>query len=334
MRYKGRMMEGLPIEKIISHGLRRLLSPAAKSAQSVAKTPRTKKIAVIENLRHCIGMFTKITIAMSCLLLVLPAAGAKDEKLTPEELVSKHLESIGPAAKRMAAKSRSTGGTVQVAFRVGGSGTLNGKGNILSQGNAVRLGFGFSALDYSGEQIAFDGNKISVGQISPGNYPPFSRFVYENDLPLKEGLLLGTLSTNWALLAFSEKKPKLDLSGPKKIDGRQLYELKYQSRTIKGSMQVWLYFEPETFRHVRSQFKLETPLTSVARISDSAEVVRYQILEQFDQFKEVDGLTLPHSYKVDYTIDSPRGGLLTSWNYVVDRVSHNETIENRIFSVQ
>jgi len=279
-------------------------------------------------------MFTRLTITIASLLVVLPSVAAKDEKLTPEQVVAKHLDSIGSAEKRMAVKSRSTAGTVQVAFRVGGSGTMNGKGNIMSQGNAVRLGFGFGALDYSGEQIAFDGNKISVGQISPGNYPPLSRFVYENDLPLKEGLLMGTLSTNWALLDFSNKKPKLDLSGPKKVDGGQVYEMKYQSRTIKGSLLVSLYFDAETFRHVRTQFRLEAPLTTISRISDSAEMVRYTILEQFDQFKEVDGLTLPHSYKIDYTIDSPRGGSLTSWAYSVDRVSHNEKLESQVFSLQ
>ena len=221
-----------------------------------------------------------------------------------------------------------------MVFRVGGSGSLAGKGSILTQANAVRADFAFPALDYSGEQIAFDGNKVTAGQISPGNYPPFSRFLYENNILLKEGLLFGALSTGWALLDVPGRKPKLDSSGLKKIDGRQLYELKYTSRSNPGSMQVWLYFDSETFHHVRSQFKLEVPTTNLTRISDSAEMVRYQIIEQFDQFKEVDGLTLPHSYKFDYTIDSPRGGMLASWAHVIGRITHNETIERRLFSVQ
>src|SRR4030095_14709641 len=92
------------------------------------------------------GMRSKQFIAMSCFLaatiaLMPPISRAREEKLKPEELVTKHLDSIAPAEKRKALKSRSTMGSVQVSFRVGGSGTLNGQGNIISQGNSVRAGF-------------------------------------------------------------------------------------------------------------------------------------------------------------------------------------------------
>jgi hypothetical protein len=295
----------------------------------------------MSKVRHCIGMPFKQSIAISTLVLVLcavasvvPESSAKDEKLKPEELVAKHLQSIGPADKLKAVTGRTTTGTAQVVFRVGGSGALNGKGNILSQGNSVRLGLSFASLDYPGEQIAFDGSKVTAGFMSPGNYPPFAGFVYERDTLLKEGLLFGTLTTNWTLLDLTEKKPRLDLTGMKKIDGVQLYELKYVGRNTKGNIQAWMYFEPDTFRHVRSIFKMEIPATQMSRITDSAELVRYQILEQFSEFKEVDGLTLPHLYKLDFTIDAPRGGMVTSWTHTIDRIMHNETLERQLFSVQ
>jgi len=285
-------------------------------------------------------MSCKRKVAISYLSLLLLALGsgpmasaAKDEKLKPEELIAKHLESIGPAEKRKAIKTRATAGTAQVVFRVGGNGNLSGKGNILSDGPSVRMGFNFPALDYPGEQLAFDGSKVTAGQISPGNYPPFSGFIYQNDFLLKEGLLFGALSAGWTLLNVSSKQPKLESNGLKKIEGRELYELKYLIRNTKVSIQTWLYFEPETFRHVRSQFKLEVP-AQMTRITDSAELVRYTILEQFDQFKEVDGLTLPYSYKLDFTIDSPKGGMLTSWTHVIDRIVHNQSIERQLFSLQ
>lgn len=274
-----------------------------------------------------------VVLAMVAVASMPPVTGAKDEKLKPEELIAKHLDSIGSVEKRKAVKSRATVGTVQVVFRVGGSGTLNGKANILSQENAVRAGFGFNALEYPGEQIAFDGNKVTAGQMSPGNYPPFAGFLYEHNALLKEGLLFGSLTTGWTLLDVAAKKPKLDVN-LKKIDGRQLHELKYSGRNTKENMQAVLYFDSETFRHVRSQFRMEVPSTRVSRISDSAELVRYQINEWFDNFKEVDGLTLPHSYKVDFTIDGPRGGMLTSWEHVIERITHNETLEPQLFSLR
>jgi len=273
-------------------------------------------------------------VAMSALVLTAPPSAAKDEKLKPEELIAKHLDSIGPAEKRKAVKSRTTIGRAEVAFRVGGSGTLNGKANILSQGNSVRLGFVFPALDYPGEQMAFNGEKVTAGQISPGNYSPLGRFIYENDVLLKEGMLFGALSTAWTLLDVSPKKPRLDSTGLKKIDGRQLLELKYVPRSAKNSIQAWYYFDPETYRHVRTQIKLEQPTTQVARITDTAELVRYLILEEFEDFKPVDGLTLPHSHKIEFTVDGPRGGLVTTWAHNIDRIVHDDTIERPMFSLQ
>jgi len=286
------------------------------------------------------GMQSKHIVVVSCVLAALliasmsPISGAQDKKLKPEELVAKHLDSIASAEKRKAVKSRTTTGTVQVNFRVGGSGALSGKSNVLSQGDSVRTGFSFSALEYPGEQFAFDGNKVTAGQMSPGNYPPLSGFLYENDILMKEGLLLGTLSTHWALLDVASRKARLDSSGLKKIGGRQLHELKYSARSTKVNMQSWLYFEPETYRHVRSQFRLEVPTTRLARISDSAELVRYQIIEEFDQFKEVDGFTLPHSHKIEFTVDGPRGGLLTTWENLIQRVTHDENLESQFFMLQ
>jgi hypothetical protein len=271
-------------------------------------------------------------VALLVTLVKAPATSAKDEKLKPEELIAKHLDSIGPADKRKAVQSRAASGTTQAAFRVGGSGTYNGNGNILSQEKGLRLGFSFNAIDYPGEQIAYDGNKVTVKQSNPGVYPPFSRFIYENDYLIKEGLLFGTLSTQWALLDVP-KQAKMEVTGLKKINGKQLYELKYTFRNSKG-MQAWFYFDPETFRHVRSEFKLELAPTNVDKITDSAEQVRYHILEQFDEFKPVDGLTLPYSYKLDFTIDAPKGGLFTSWAYAIRAINHNESFEKNLFSVQ
>jgi hypothetical protein len=284
-------------------------------------------------------MQNKSIIAASCFLCLLVVVSrhlvleARQQKLKPEELVAKHLDSIGTPEARKAVSSRTTSGTVQVNFRVGGSGTLNGKANILSQQNLLRLGFGFGAIEYPGEQIAFDGNKVTAGMMSPGNYPPFAGFIYEHDFLVKEGLLFGSLSTGWGLNDIAAKRARMDSTGVKKIDGRQLYELKYNSRNSRANVQAWFYFEPETFRHVRSQFKLEVPASRMSTITDSAEMVRYQIVERFAEFKPVDGLTLPHSHNVEFTVDAPRGGMLTTWTHSIETITHGEALNRELFSM-
>src|SRR5438552_1169622 len=181
-------------------------------------------------------MQIKPSIAISCAVLtfvsavaIAPLMRAKDEKLKPEQVIAKHLDSIGPAAKLKDIKNRIISGTAHVEIHVNGQANLTGQGNIVSEGNSIRIGFTFPALDYPGEQLSFDGEKIGVAQVKPGIRSPLGQFIYENDVLLKEGFLFGSLSTSWALLNTAARQPKLDLSGPKKVNGRSLYELKYEA---------------------------------------------------------------------------------------------------------
>ena len=101
--------------------------------------------------------------------------------------------------------------------------------------------------------------------------------------------------------------------------------------------------------HVRSQFKAENqPLDSPrggggggrgrgggggGGAGDRSETIRKTIVEQFDDFKQVDGLTLPQSYKLDFTIDSPNGGFVGTWTLTVKQLVHNQQIDRQLFSV-
>jgi len=267
---------------------------------------------------------------------VAPVVRAKDEKLKPEQVIARHLDSIGPADKLKGIKTRSISGSSRVEFRVGGHASLGGDAILASDGPSLRLALKLPALDYPGEQFVFDGKDVLIAQINPGNRSPLGTFLFENDGILKDGLLFGTLTTSWAFLNNKDAKPlKVDLNGPKKVQGRSVYELKYVPRKGVANIIAYFYFDSETFRHVRSEFKAEVPPTAIGnKITDSAEPIRYSLAETFDDFKQVDGLTLPHSYKVDYSIDSPSGGFVGSWNYAFTQIVHNQPIDRQVFSVK
>src|SRR5689334_7492091 len=97
-----------------------------------------------------------------------PAAGAKGEKLQPEQAIAKQLESIGPAEKLKQIKTRATAGVSHVEFKVGGTANMTGEGNILSEGSSLRTSFKFPSAQYPGEQFAFNGTDSFVGQVTPG----------------------------------------------------------------------------------------------------------------------------------------------------------------------
>jgi hypothetical protein len=257
--------------------------------------------------------------------LLLPAlVFAGGQKIKPAELVEKHLASIGTAEARAAVRNRVAAGDADVVFRLGAIGQLSGTGTFLSEGPMIRLGMTFNAVEYPGELFGFDGKKVTVAQIQPGVRSPFGNFVYTYDALLKEGLLGGTISTAWPLLDLAHRQPKLQYTGLKKIEGKQLHELKYEIKKGGTDLQVALYFDPESFRHVRSQYTLSLP----EAMGGSPEVS--SLVETFDNFKEVDGLTLPHAYKIILQ----RGGYLAEWNFAVTQVMHNKQIDPKLFVVQ
>ncbi len=264
-----------------------------------------------------------LILVFCCLALFAGAA----QKMKPEELVDKHLVSVGTAEARTAARNRAVAGDVTVTFRLGASGQLSGKESIFSDGRVVRLEMSFNSTEYPGELFAFDDSKVTVGMIRPGVRSRLSDFVYTYSTLLSEGLLGGTLSTAWPLLDLGARQPRLEYSGLKKIEGRQLHELKYVPKKSGGDSKVTLYFETESFRHVRSQYLVIVPET-MARLpqaSSQQSNTVYKLVETFDNFKTIDGLTMPHAYSLDFTVSGgQQASFMAGWNLAVTQLLHNK----------
>jgi len=284
-------------------------------------------------LRNKWAVCIALTLLFSVLSLIV---SAKDEKLKPEEIVNKNLAAIGTQEDRAAVKSRIVSGTADVVFRLGGHGQMQGKGNMLSEGQKTRISMIFGGLDYPGEHLAYDGNKVTVGQVRPGERSTLSSFVYLQTTLLKEGLLGGTLSTAWALLDAPGRQGRLDYNGLKKIEGKQLHEVKYKPKKGAGDLGIFLYFEPETFRHVRSQYRMlqPPPMASTPTESSGMRDTIYLLVEQFDDFKSFDGITLPQSYKISFTIEGMGRTFLADWLMKTGEVVHNQEIDPKYFVSQ
>jgi len=279
-------------------------------------------------------------------------ASAQDKKITIEELVARHLESIGVAEARSKALSRVASGPVTLNVRLGGAGNLKGTAMMVSENPKLRFGMQFQTADYTGEDLAFDGNKTSTGFLPQGRRSGLSAFLNSQNLPLKDGLIGGTLSTAWPLLRPDQSQPKLDYRGLKKVDGRQLHETSYRPRKGSTDLKISLWFEPETFRHVRTRYNLEVGATIGTREAPNQNPESYYSLtEEFGDFRPVDGLTLPRQYKLQFSVqgNSPaavasagpdfqgsRGGppsALYDWTLTVTRISHTEKFDAQIFKI-
>ena len=271
-----------------------------------------------------------------CLVFTLPiAVRAQDKKLTPDEVVARHLEAIGSKEARTGATRRLVNGRVKYVIRLGGGGFLDGAAMMLSSASKVRYTMKFSNSEYPVEEMAFDGQRSESGFLPSGGRTPLSTFLNQQGLPLKEGLFGGVLSTAWPLGRIEELQPRLEYRGLKKIDGREMYSLGYRPRKGSTDLKVTLYFDSATFRHVRTEYKFEIGARLGQGPNDSTRVQEtyYVLSEEFDDFRSIDGLTLPYKYKLQYSVTSSGGSLLRDWSLAVDQISHQTAADEGLFKL-
>src|SRR5882672_505984 len=82
------------------------------------------------------------------------------DKMTPEELVSRHLESIGTAKARASVTNRVIAGTSLVIFRTPPPGQATGRAVLASEGPRSLIGMSFPSPVYPREQFGFNGNSF------------------------------------------------------------------------------------------------------------------------------------------------------------------------------
>lgn len=276
--------------------------------------------------------------ALLCLSAAMPSPARDKEKMKPEDVVAKHLESIGTPEARRAVRNLVASGTVVFSIRSGGKGQAGGSSLIASEGEMNLLKMVFqSSPTYPHELFSYDGKTFGAVHVRPGARTPLGEFLMSHDAIFRQGLIGGTLSTAWPLLNLAERNPKLDYEGTKKIGDRQTHELRYQ--THKGSeMKIKLFFDAETFQHVRTEYERTLAGSLGGRISTqggsaSRNEVRYKLVEEFSDFKKEGGLTLPHTYKLTLNIQGPVM-ILQDWVLDLTQFAFNQQLNPKDFTPQ
>jgi hypothetical protein len=251
---------------------------------------------------------------------------------TADELVKQHLQSLGSADAR-AVKSRLVEGRTLFRSLVGSSGQIEGKLVLVSEARKSHFLLKINANDYHGEQFICDGQHSSVaGTNANKSRSDFGEVVRTQDIILREGLIGGVLSTAWPLLDIAGRKASLSYEGLKKIDGRELQVIRYRSHK-SSDLQIFLYFDPEVSRHVLTIYELAIrPSMATETLNPRQEQNRYRIEERFNDFKSVDGLTLPSKYDLRFTEELQNGFTQSlEWDITTTRIENNISLDPRNF---
>lgn len=308
----------------------------------------------------------RFVLTSSLLLIVMAtsvamAKPAKEAELKVDDIVAKHLDSLGTAQVRAAAKSRVVEATAHFKILVGGAGLLDGKGVIVSEGHKEQIMMKFPNNDYRGEQFITDGQKIGITPTAARQTrSAFGEFVHTQDAMLREGLMGGVLSSAWPLLDLNDRKAKLSYEGTKTIDGHSLLDVRYKPK--KGTdLTIHLYFDPETYRHVLTVYTIsinpelihsstgdpqlaagtpDNPAAADNSVSNEVATARqvqtrFRVEEKFSNFQTVDGLTLPTQYVIHFSQELQNGRTtLTEWDFDANQISNNVSLDPKNFQIK
>ena len=84
----------------------------------------------------------------------------------------------------------------------------------------------FNGVDVTGKPV----RGRNVAMVRAGARSVLGNFIQSNSSIVSQGLLSGTLTTSWALLAAGERGYKISSAGSKKFDGKEAYAITFNPK--------------------------------------------------------------------------------------------------------
>ncbi len=271
------------------------------------------------------------------------ATGTQAQKLKAEDVVAKHLESIGTPDARTALKNLIVVGPGKQKFTSTADITVNGRVVFASEANKFFLGMNMDSTQYPGQRVIFDGKSSDVAITTVSGRDFLGTFVNDNNVLLKCGLIGGTFSTGWLLANAPEQKGKLTMSDTKKIDGRDVYVLQFVPKG-GSDLNIYLYIDAETSHHIRTEYKRITsaPQGSVTRNNSTGlngdnsgqqTETRIGLTEEFGYYRAEKGIMLPHTYKLVYSYFSAKSNVESTWAFDLTEFGMNQKFDPSTFVI-
>jgi hypothetical protein len=275
---------------------------------------------------HPIGAF---------LILLLAAGVVLSDNLEPAEIISRHLNSIAAAERRQALKTLFAVGVSEFESK-NPSAKGGGKAIVVSDPENLYFLMSLNSREYPFEKIGMFGDKISLPFVTPARRSVLGSFLADNSRILTESLFSGSMSLRWINHIAGSTEVKMKAAKTKKINGRDTYPIDvFFTGANAGNSRVRLYFDSETFRHVRSEYHREVDIGSITfRQQNQLQNAAVDLVEEYSDFRTGDGFTLPYVYKATLTSNSATQNYESSWTIRVSQYYYNQKLAPDFFTFE
>jgi hypothetical protein len=256
------------------------------------------------------------------------------QKMPVDEIITKHLDSIGTADARRKLKDQVASGVVRFSIIKQGGAAGDGRIVFASEGMKTLLGMTFNTPLYPAETIIFDGKKTKIAFTTHNQRSPLGDFIYRYQDVIKEGLLGGSLSTGWALNDASNRKAKIENEGTKKIGERKAIVLSF-SPSGGSDLQIRIFLDASNYEHFRTEYR--RVISAQQGITPNASAQRREekqmMVEEFSNFKKEKGLNLPHNYRIYLLFEGEGPTREYEWKVEFAQFFFNQQLDPKSFNV-
>jgi len=270
------------------------------------------------------------------LTITISAFAVSAQKLEVKDVVAKHLLSVvSPEQKTKVTNLTAVGETVY-SQGTNHQREFKGKSVLVSDGQKMALAIAFPLQNYAFERVIFDGRKLTLPFIRPGERSVLGNFLWANDEIVKEGLLGGVLSTAWILNHPDAKRGSFSMQGSKKLDGRDVNILSYTTKGGTG-LSVKMFFDAATGRHVRTEYRRKSTQSMAGSPEASASFTNdiiEEMSEDFSDFKTEAGVTLPTSYHIRVAQVHGTSTTEVTYSMTIGTFYYNQQLDAATFDAQ